>query len=306
MSKVDSKHLVAAVTVTDEGSLSKAAIKLNITQSAVSKQILALEEFLGHDLFVRNSRQLLLTPAGKVFVQHARIALMMQDRAVQLSREAYTESKTVLHLGKSPYVDPYLISALNAIQREEFPAIRLDVESNFSAELSKQVLIGVLDMAVLTEGNPDSQLSTLELATSPFYLLLREENEIARRKVARLGDLQGKTWVRFARHVHPNLYDKLTQSLEKQRVQPSAVHHVTTAEEAVQLVLEADGVATLTKTGAWRVLDRGMTIRPLIAEGLSMTTVLAIRSDCDSMPLTQFVKAVGRRLGGRQRTTTSA
>lgn len=301
MSEIDTKHLVAAVAVADEGSLSKAAIRLNITQSAVSKQILALEDYLGHELFKRNNRRLHMTAAGEIFVKHARLALKIQGRAVQMSREAFAESKTVLHLGKSPYSDPFFISILTAIQRAEFPDIRLDVESNFSVELSRQVIDGVLDMAVLAEGTSSPHLSALRLATESFYVLVREDHVIARRKIANLQDLHGKTWIRFARHVHPDLYDRFSQTLERYHVRPSAVHQVTTADEAVQLVLETNGIATITGTGAWRVLDHGLTLRPLIAEELRLLTVLAVRSDSDSPAIGQFVRAVGKRLCGPQR-----
>ena len=300
MANVDTRHFIAAVAVADEGSLSKAAIRLNITQSAVSKQILALEDYLGHQLFKRNNRRLHPTAAGDVFVKHARLALKIQERAVQLSREAFADSKTVLHLGKSPYADPFFISVLTAIQRSEFPEIRLDVESNFSVELGRQVIDGILDMAVLTEGALNPHLSTLRLASNPFYVLVREDHDVAQRKIASLQDLNGRTWIRFARHVHPDLYDRLSQTLERSHVQPSAVHHVTTAEEAVQLVLESNGIATITGTGAWRVLDHGLTLRPLQIEDLRLFTALAVRSDSDSLLITRFVKAVGKRLCGPQ------
>ena len=301
MSNIDTKHFEAAVAVADEGSLSKAAIRLNITQSAVSKQILALEGYLGHELFKRNNRRLHTTAAGDVFVKQARLALRIQERAVQLSREAFANSKTVLHLGKSPYADPFFISVLTAIQRAEFPEIRLDVESNFSLELSRQVIDGVLDMAVLTEGTSSPHLSTLRLATNSFYVLVREDHDVARRKIANLQDLHGRTWIRFARHVHPDLYDSFSHNLERSHVQPSAVHHVTTADEAVQLVLEVNGIATITGIGAWRVLDHGLTLRPLLAKDLRLLTVLAVRSDSDSPLIGRFVRAVGKRLCGPQR-----
>ncbi len=296
MSPIDTKHYLAAVMVADEGSLSRAATKLNVTQSAVSKQILALENYLGHEIFVRTSRHLRITAAGEVFLTYARFAILLQERAVNLSREAFAESRTVLHVGKSPYTDPFIISALTAIQREEFPALRLDVESNFSIELGKQVLAGVLDMAVLTEGVPNPHLSTLELSRNPFYVLIREENPLARRKLIRLDDLNGRVWIRFARHVHSDLYDRFNQSLERSRIQPAAVHHVTTAEEAVQLVADVDGVATITKTGAWRVLDRGLTLRPLHTDGLALVTVLTVRADTDSSTIGAFLRAVGKKL----------
>lgn len=303
MSYIDTKHLIAAVAVADEGSLSKAAIRLNLTQSAVSKQILALEDHLGHELFKRNNRRLHATTAGDVFVKHARLALKIQERAVQLSREAFADSKNVLHLGKSPYVDPFFISVLTAIQRAEFPDFRLNVESNFSLELGRQVEDGLLDMAVLTEGASNPHLSSLRLASGPFYVLVQEGHDIARRNVAYLEDLHGKTWIRFARHVHPDLYDRFSQTLERSHVQPASVHHVTTADEAVQLVLEADGIATITGTGAWRVLDSRLTLRPLIAEDLKLLTVLTVRSDSVSTVIGRFVKAVGKRLCGPQRDT---
>lgn len=300
MSFIDTKHLVAAVAVADEGSLSKAAIRLNITQSAVSKQILALEDFLGLVLFKRNNRRLHPTAPGEVFIKHARLALKIQRRAVQLTREAFADSQTVLHLGKSPYADPFFISALRAIQRTEFPAIRLDVESNFSVELSRQVEDGLLDVAILTEGAPNPHLSTLRLASSSFYVLTQEKHDVARRKAATLEDLHGKAWIRFARHVHPDLYDRFSLALERTHVQPSAVHHVTTAEEAVLLVLEMDGIATLTGIGAWRVLESGVTLRPLNADDLKVLTVLAVRSDSDSPIISKFFKAVGRKLCSRR------
>ena len=195
-----------------------------------------------------------------------------------------------------PYADPFFISVLTAVQQSEFPEVRLNVESNFSAELGRQVIDGILDMAVLTEGGLNPHLSNLRLASNPFYVLVREDNDVARRKIANLQDLSGRTWIRFARHVHPDLYDRFSQTLDRSHVQPCAVHHVTTAEEAVQLVLAADGIATITGTGAWRVLDHGLTLRPLLAEDLRLFTALAVRSDSDSPLITRFMKAVGKRL----------
>ena len=120
------------------------------------------------------------TPAGGVFVQHARYALEMQDRAVHLSREAFLQEKNVLLLGKSPYTDPFFMTALAAIQKSVFPDLRLDVQSNFTPELSRQLVAGVLDLAVMAEGPHDAQISTLTLDESPFYALLQDKHPAAR------------------------------------------------------------------------------------------------------------------------------
>ena len=302
MFKVDTRQLLAAVTVADEGSLSRAAIRLNITQSAVSKQILALEAYLGFELFTRNNRRLRATTAGEVFTSKARVILQLGDQAVQQSREVHAGAQLSVHLGKSPYTDPFLISGIHAIQRTEFPELRIDVESNFSPELQREVLAGVLDMAVLTEGGPDPSLSTLELARCPLFVLLREEHEAALKQALRLSDFNGQICIRFARHVHPDLYDRLSKLMERSRIQPRSVHHVTTAEEAVQLVLEEDGLAVLTQVGAWRVLENGVTMRPLRADSLDLATVLVVRADTDSAVIGNLVRAIGKKFSGRKRT----
>jgi DNA-binding transcriptional LysR family regulator len=291
----------AAIAVADAGGVSRAAIELSISQSAVSKQILSLESFLGHPLFSRNTRHFAMTPAGEVFVEQARAAMLIQERAIQLSREVHTASKLLLRMGKSPYTDPKFISAISEIQLGQFPKLRLDIESNFSLELAKRVITGVLDLAVLTEGIPNPHLSSLELSCLPFYLLFREQEELAKRDQLKLDDLQGRIWITFGRHVHPEMYDKVNRALDRRAIEPSGVHHVTTADEAAQLVQQLGGIALLTSTGARRVLGRGLAIRPLEEGDLTLRTVLAVRADNDSAVIGDFVKAIGKKLGGRER-----
>lgn len=117
MSGVDTKLMRAAVVLADELNFSRAAIKLHIGQSALSKQISSLEESLGYELFCRDGRGVSTTPAGDTFVEEARLALMHQERAVQLSRAANGHTEITLHVGKSPYTDPYLLTNLLSLWR---------------------------------------------------------------------------------------------------------------------------------------------------------------------------------------------
>ncbi len=301
MSGVDTKLMRAAIAVADAGGLSLAAIELGISQSAVSKQVLALEDFLGHPVFSRNTRHLAMTPAGEVFVEQARHAMLIQERAIQLSREAHAASRLLVRMGKSPDTDPRFISVISEIQLAQFPKLRLDIESNFSLELAKRVIAGTLDLAVLTEGIPNPYLSELELSNLPFYVLFRDTEELAHREQLKLDDLQGRIWITFGRHVHPEIYDRVNQILERRGIEPASRHHVTTADESAQLVQELGGIALLTTTGARRVLSSGLAIRPLAEGDLTLRTVLAIRAENKSPVIGELVKAIGKELGGRKR-----
>src|SRR5271170_6099964 len=109
MSGVDTKLLRAAVVLAEELNFSRAAEKLHIGQSALTKQISSLEEFLGYALFLRDSRAVSTTPAGESFVAEARLSLLHLERAIHLSRAANRDHEVVLHVGKTPYTDPYLL-----------------------------------------------------------------------------------------------------------------------------------------------------------------------------------------------------
>lgn len=75
MSGADTKYLRAAVVLMEEMNFSRAASKLNIGQSALSKQIAALHKHLGYELFVREGRKITATPAGEAYVAEAKLSL---------------------------------------------------------------------------------------------------------------------------------------------------------------------------------------------------------------------------------------
>ena len=79
MADLDTKWLRAAVVLAEELNFCRAAQKLHIGQSTLTKKIHALENFLGLTLFIRDSRKVSLTPAGEKFVPEARIALCTRN-----------------------------------------------------------------------------------------------------------------------------------------------------------------------------------------------------------------------------------
>ncbi len=104
----DVKHLRASVALAEERNFTRAASRVRLGQPGLTKQILALEDFLGYPRSIRDVRRVDVTPTGEVFVAEAKSALQHLDRA----KIALQGAEAVLHVGKTPYTNPFFDEAL--------------------------------------------------------------------------------------------------------------------------------------------------------------------------------------------------
>ncbi len=187
-----------------------------------------------------------------------------------------------------------MTSIVSSIHLPLYPGLRLQIFSDYSPELSRRVASGELDLAILASGSEGNQLSSVELARAPLYILLEDSSILANRREFRLEDLKDVPWILFSRQVHPILYESIAQRALELGVDPPERHHVTSAEHAAQLVKSSGGVAFLTKRGAWRVAVDGLTIRPLLESEIEIRTVVAARNDAGRL-VSEFTRAIVRK-----------
>ena len=292
----DIRLFQAAIVLAEELNFSRAAERLRIDQSTLSRRIMELEGMVGLRLFERNHQVVELTEPGRHFVQEARHALLHAERALLSATAASRGADDVLNLGKSAYTDPYLVSTLLSIQLPLFPGLKIKQWSNYSHELAHQVALGKLDVALVTAVPDTPKLNLLMVADAPIYIALSKDSPLKSNKEILLEDLSGHDWILPAPHVNPHLHEMI-QSVKSERGIPvPEVHHVMTAEEASELILAHKGAAFLTRGGAWRIARDGVTMRPLAEERLRLVTKLATRADNKSRLVSEFVRAAGRKL----------
>ena len=110
---VEVRHLHAVIALGEELNFTKAALRLNLTQSALSRQITEIEKQLRFRLFTRDNRRVVrveLTDAGRVFVEEARSSISHMERAFHLSRAAHDGADNVLTIGHSHEADQAWVS----------------------------------------------------------------------------------------------------------------------------------------------------------------------------------------------------
>jgi len=303
MARDQLKLMESAIVLAEELHFSRAARRLHMSQPALTKQIAELEQRLGAQLFNRDKQVVSLTDAGRSFIESARLCVFHGKRAIQAVQTAARETQSVLSIGRSPYIDPFLISTLLTVRLPLFPDLKLDLPSRFSLDLVHDVLAGTLDLAMVTDPPESPVLSSVQISESPFFITLSAEDRLVNRRELRLKDLRGREWILFERHVHPPLYELILQRASEQNIQPSKIHHFVAAEEALPFIAQSGAVAFLGKSGALRLtksvspqLPRGIAIRPLKEEGLSLKTCITSRADNDSKLASELLRAFMRKL----------
>lgn len=301
--KLPDIHLLqAAIMLAEVRNYSRAARKLGIQQPTLTKRILELEHLIGIQLFHRSTQFVEPTDACRQLIEEAKQCVFHAERAVNVARLADQGAQAVLHIGKSQYTDPYLISILTSVSLPLFSNLDVALSSLSFNELETEVLLGRLDMALATGDFENPKITQLELMRTPFYIVVQEGSSLAEFKELTLPQLHKRIWVMFEHHVHPQLYDSILREANHETVQPRSVHHVVTAEEAANELYAGTGeVAFLTRAGAWRVARNGLTMRPLIHPNLAISSKLIARADESSRVVSEFVRALKRKLDAPRR-----
>ncbi|MGH9692111.1 MAG: LysR family transcriptional regulator [Candidatus Acidiferrales bacterium] len=286
----------SAIVLAEELNFSRAAERLGVHQSALSRYIAELEGLLEVLLFERDHRKVELTAAGRKFVADVRPAIELIERAMVSARAASDGAGEVLNIGRSAYTDPWLAAVVRSVHLPLYPGLRINWSSRYSHEVAHEVSVGTLDLGITT-GVPEAPtLTFLRLAEHPLYIAMSRRDPLAANRELRLADAHNRTWILLAKQASPYMYDSIRHTAAKAEVSPFELHHVMGAEEAVPLILESNGLAFLTRAGAWRIARDGITMRPLAEENLKLVTNLAVRADSKSRLVRDFVKATAQKM----------
>src|SRR5271154_499614 len=154
------RHLRYFIAVAEEGSLTLAAERrLHTAQPSLSRQIRDLEYTVGAQLLTRSARGIELTSAGRVFLEHARLALLQADAAVDAARRAAQPSKRSFTLGfLTGQETDWLPKAMNTLG-DQLSSVDVTVSSDDSPRLANALTRGQLDLAFM---RPEADRSELD------------------------------------------------------------------------------------------------------------------------------------------------
>jgi DNA-binding transcriptional LysR family regulator len=237
------RQLEYLVTIADEGSFTRAAEVLHVTQPALSHQVRAMERSLGGTLLERLPRSVRLTPMGRAMLPHARAALAAAERARCAARQA-----SGLEIGELRLATLYSVTigvlppALRAWHRSHAGVqIRL-FEHRHTDELHEAMLAGQADLAI-GPPPPGWDGPAWSLGVEEFVIVLATGDPAARDDTAyvELRTLADRDWVHYA--PGNGLGDILDQACAAAGFQPRAAVRTEQTAAAPQLAAAGLGPA---------------------------------------------------------------
>jgi len=261
-------------------SVSRAAEKLFITQSAMSARVAALEDELGALLLDRRDKTFRLTVAGSRFLVHAQKLLELQRTAKAEVGSELAPEMTVRLGAIESVLHSWLIPWVEAL-RQQYPSLELELTVETTPVLIDQMRRGVLDIAFAAlpasgDGIRTSTFPTMEMC------FVGNRTIHARRKYS-LEEIAAFDLLTFQRGSQPHV--GLLDLLRSKRIQPRKVHTISSISAMLQLVHGGFGVATLPKAAVER-LSETRHIRPLVCTSALLPLPIHVSYRLDPVALT--------------------
>ena len=276
------RHLRYFVAVVEEGSLTTAAERrLHTSQPSLSRQIRDLEHQVGAELLSRSVHGIELTAAGKAFLDHARLALMQVDAAVEAARKAAEPARKTFAIGfQTGHEMNWLPRAMHVL-RDELKNIQVTVTSDYSPDLAEALVRGRLDLAFLRM-EPGYDLAFHVVDREQLIVLMPSDHSLTSRKTVRAQDFVGEIFIGGSNKAGV-LHAVTEDYLRRSGYDIKLVHGVDNMAMAISLVASTRGLA-LMPAYAENLLPWSVVSRPL--EGEAPTIEVAVGySTSNSSPI---------------------
>lgn len=166
------RQLQYAVLLSETGNFSQVAQRLNITQPALSKQILNLEKELGIQLFDRNNMPVALTPAGEHFIKEAKELLFKEDRLLRSMEQFKSGEKGSLVIGATPFRSSYLLPDVVMKLRVKYPGVQVKICEVGSEILRHKAAEGEFDFSIINLPVDEEIFDIIPIETDSLVLVV--------------------------------------------------------------------------------------------------------------------------------------
>lgn len=291
------RHLRYFVAVAEEGSLTVAAERrLHTAQPSLSRQLRDLELEVGAQLFIRSSRGVELTQAGRAFLEHARLALQAAAEAVAAARRAARPPKTSFSVGFLTGQEVEWLRHVTHVLRAQLKDIDFRVSSDFSPAIGEAIQRGEIDLG-FCRLEPQPDVTYKVIAHEPILVFLPRDHPLAAYSAIDARDIDPTAFIGYSDTPHV-LRGVVERYLRDRGLVMSPAHFLDGIATGISLVASTGGV-TLLPAYVEPLLPRSVVSRPLTGNTPVIEIAAGYRADNPSPVLRFFLENVEQIIASR-------
>lgn len=247
--ELEVRHLRLMTEVAALGSVTRAAERLHLTQSAVSHQLRDIESRLGTPLFHRLGKRMVPTPAGERVLRSASAVLDDLRRAEEDIRQIAREGSGILRLCTQCNTGYHWLPPVLRTFGERYPRVEVQVVVEATTRPVEALLEGKLDLAIVTTEVSDRRVAVRPLFRDEMVLVVSPEHRLASRRHVPAAELASEHLVIYSASRHDSF--TFRRVLDPEGVEPAKVTHLMLTEAILEMVKANLGVTVIAK---WSVL----------------------------------------------------
>ncbi|MFJ5957262.1 LysR substrate-binding domain-containing protein [Paenarthrobacter sp. NPDC092416] len=225
------------IAVAEELHFGRAAERLMMSQPPLSQAILQLERLLGTSLLTRSSRSVLLTDAGKLFLDECRLLVQASERAEEVAARSKSGMAGTLRLGSVTSAFDGLLPDILDTFRGAWPDVELEVSEIDTHHGRDRLLRRELDVAIIRQPGSDRGLRSVPLRRDRFVLALPETHaQAAGVGAVDLARFRDDSWVWLPRAISPDYHDEMVAACRQAGFSPHARHLANSIQSQLAMV----------------------------------------------------------------------
>ncbi|PCJ94667.1 MAG: LysR family transcriptional regulator [Hyphomicrobiales bacterium] len=250
---IETNQLRCFIAVAEELHFNRAALRLNMTQPPLSRQIQLLETRIDCKLFIRTSRSVVLTEAGKSFLNDARRILRLLENAQKAAKDISLGRSGILRCGFTAVTANKFLPQLISNMKADIPNSTLDLKEMVSLRQITALDSGDLDVGLLRPLVDPRKYQDRLVSRERLMLAIPAGHPLGAREFARWRDLDGVDFIMYDSVESKYFHDLLTVFLARKHVRPNIVQRLTQIHSMLSLVRAGVGVAVVPESA--RILD---------------------------------------------------
>lgn len=287
-------HMRVFIAVVEADSFTRASRLLNMTQSAVSKNIASLEEYLGFQLFIRDKKRLILTESGRFLYMEWVGVLSGIDKSIDDAKALQGGNAQTLNVGilSTHKPESYLYPIIEIFSKIN-PSVNVHVEDCPSEEVRKFLINGEFDIAfnVLYDIQQlgSQYFSSKKIRSCPLAVGMLKTNPLAEKSVLKVEDLKDSNFISISARFTPSYYNMLKSLCTQAGFQPNITVYTNNASSQL-LNLRTNKDVFVADRFYSNYDDPYFAWRPI--EGTSSGVIAAWKNDNHKKGLLDFLDAI--------------